>query len=135
MVANFSRKRNREFFKTKLLFQIGGVLFLIIIIVLIFVDFKIYQKKRELTSQINSYKKQVEDIKESIQSLKDEIANSDNIDYLERIAYEQLGEQKPGEKAVIFISQQEKAKEVLVPESSFLGAWLAGLWDWLKGKF
>jgi cell division protein FtsB len=137
MVADFNKKGNREFFNEKLLFQAVGIIFLIIIVVLIFADFKIYQKKQELISQINTYKKQIEDIKKSSQNLKDEIANSNNTDYLEKIAYEQLGEQKPSEKEVIFIPPQEKPKTVSRPENfwSAYVSWISQSWNWLKSKF
>ena len=60
---DFNKKGNREFFNNKLLFKTLGIAFLIIIFSLIFADFKIYQKKQELTSQIDAYQKQIEDIK------------------------------------------------------------------------
>ena len=85
MVADFKKKGNREFFNNDLLFKTVGILFLVGICALIFADFKIYQKKQELISQINAYQKQIEDIKKSSQSLKDEIANSNNTDYLEKL--------------------------------------------------
>ena len=92
MVADFGKKGNREFFNNRLLFKAVGILFIAVIVVLIFADFKIYQKKKELAAQITAYQKQIEDIKKSSQTLKDEIANQDNKDYLEKLAYEQLGQ-------------------------------------------
>lgn len=138
MVANFNKKANKEFFTGKLLFRAIGVLFLAIIGVLIFTDFKIYQKKQELVAQINDYQKQIEDIKNNNQNLKTEIANSDNTDYLEKIAYEQLGQQKPGEKEVIFVMPQKKSPPAVKSENFWSAknwpAWLGGAWQWLKSK-
>ena len=139
MVADFNKKGNREFFNNNLLFKTVGILFLVGIFILIFADFKIYQKKQELTSQINAYQKQIEDIKKSSQTLKNEIANSDSVDYLEKIAYEQLGEQKPGEKEVIFITPQEKSKTAAglanFWDIKLWVGWMAQSWNWLKSKF
>jgi cell division protein FtsB len=98
---DFNKKANREFFNNKLLFKTVGILFIAGIVVLILADFRIYQKKQELASQVAAYQKQIEDIKKSSQTLKDEIANQDNKDYLEKIAYEQ-GMVKAGEKEVIY---------------------------------
>lgn len=135
---DFNKKANREFFNENLLFKTAGILFLVVIIVLIFADFKIYQKKQELTSQINAYQKQIEDIKKSSQTLKDEIANSNNTDYLEKLAYEQLGEQKPGEKEVIFVAPKEKTKTAQKPQNfwdvKLWSGWLSGAWQWIKSK-
>ncbi len=135
MVADFNKKRNREFFNEKLLFQTIGIIFLVIIIILIFADFKIYKKKQELASQINDYQKKIENIKKSSQNLRDEIANSDNTDYLEKIAYEQLGQARPGETVYSFVAPQEKPKTIQKPQN-FLdtkswSGWLSGVWQWI----
>ena len=139
MIADFNKKQKTGFSADKIAFQMAGILFLVIILVLAFADFKIYKKKQELTSQINNYQKQIQSIKQNNQTLKNEIANSDNIDYLEKIAYEQLGQQKPGEKEIIFVSPQDKT----IPSSqsqnfwdnkSWFG-WLSESWSWIKSKF
>ena len=139
MVADFAKKQKGKFFNNQFLFKISGILFLVIIFSLLLTDFRIYQKKRELVSQISIYKKQIEDIKKSSQTLKDEIANADNVDYLERIAYEQLGQQKPGEQEVIFIMPEGKAGEAPKQQNFWdIKLWLGKLgqsWSWLKSNF
>ncbi len=137
MVADFDKKGNKEFFNSKLLFRALGVAFLIIIFVFIIADFKIYQKKQDLAGQINSYQQKIEDIETSSQTLKDEIANSDNPDYLEKIAYEQLGQIKSGEKEYIFITPPKQQEEAVKPQNfwdNFTGS-LSGTWSWIKSKF
>jgi len=126
MVADFNKKQKREFFTEELLFKTLGIAFLILVAFLIFWDYKIYNKKRELTAQVESYKKQIKDIENSSQTLKEQIANSDNKDYLEKIAYEQLGQQKPGEKEVIFIAPEKKAPAIIKQQNfwSNFSAWL-----------
>jgi cell division protein FtsB len=136
---DFNKKRNREFFNKNLLFRTVGVVFLITIVILVVADFKIYNKKKELAAQINNYKKQIEDIKKSSQTLKDEIVNSDSKDYLEKLAYEQLGQQKPGEQEIIFVNPQEKPKTAATSENFWdiksWTSWLSQSWNWLKSKF
>ena len=137
MVSNFSKNGNKDFFNRELLFKTIGVALLLIVLFFIFQDYKIYQKKRLLTAQINNYKRQIEEIKKSSQNLKEEIANADNIDYLEKLAYEQLNEQRPGEKEVIFIAPQQK-EEQPVEEQNFwsnFSGWLSGSLNWIKNKF
>lgn len=131
---DFSKKRKPEFFSQKLLFQLAGVAFFIIVVVLIFIDFSIYQKRRDLISQIDAYKKQIEDIQKNSQNLKEQIANSDNPEYLEKIAYEQLDQQKPGEKEVIFVVPQEQPKEKERAINPLTG-WITGILQWLKNRF
>jgi cell division protein FtsB len=139
MISDFNKKQKTSFSANKIAFQIAGVLFLIIIVVLFIADIRIYQKKKELTLQIESYKKQIEQIKKSSQTLKDEIANSNNQDYIEKIAYEQLGEQKPGENQVIFITPPKKTEASQQAKSFWSlkswSGWLSGGWAWIKSKF
>ena len=139
MVADFNKKQKTSLPSNKIAFQAAGVIFLIIIVALFVADIKIYQKKKELALQIENYKKQIEDIKKSSQTLKDEIANSNNQDYIEKIAYEQLGEQKPGENEVIFITPPKKA-EVAPQSENFWSVkvwsgWFSGAWQWIKNRF
>jgi len=136
MVANFNKKQKEEVSAKNVAFQMAGVLFLIIIVVLIFSDIKMYQKKRELVLQINNYKKQIEDIKKSSQTIRANIENQNNTDYIEKIAYEQLGEQKPGEQEVIFVAPQNKdlaSKKPIGFWNNFTN-WFAGFFSWIKSK-
>jgi len=140
MVTDFNKKGNREFFSKNLLYRTVGIIFLAFIFVLIVADFKIYQKKRELTAQINSYQKQIEDIKKNSQTLKEEIANSDNKDYLEKLGYEQLNQTRPGEIEYMFVNSPQKSETAPKPESSqSWTAWLSNTWQqtcqWIKNKF
>lgn len=139
MITDFSKKQKMKFSAEKVALQATGILFFVIILVLIFADIKIYQKKQEVAVQIATLQKQIQDIKNSSQTLKDEIANSNNTDYLEKIAYEQLGEQKPGEKEVIFVAPKEKPKTVVQPQNFWdvktFSAWFSGAWAWIKSKF
>ena len=139
MIANFNKKQKGEFFTKNLLFKTVGVIFLVIIFVLFVADFKIYQKKRELNLQIENYKKQIEDIKNSNKTIKEEIANSDNIDYLEKLGYEQFDQTRPGETEYMFVKSPKKA-EVTPSSANFWDkkmwtGWLSGALEWIKSKF
>jgi len=134
---DFNKKRNGKIFNETFLFRIFGIIFLIAVIALIITDFRIYQKKKELASRINDYQKQIEDIKKSNQNLEDETANSNNQEYLEKIAYEQLNKSRPGETVYSFIMPEEKPK-IVNEEKNFwdnFTAWLSGSFSWLKSKF
>ena len=134
MVADFNKKRNRDFFNEDFWFRTIGIIVLIIIVILIFKDFKIYQRKQELKSQINALQKQVEDIKKSSQNLKNDIANTDNIDYLEKLGYEQFNVTKPGEKEIIFVTPQEKSKNNSNSGNFWyiFTNWFSQSWNWIK---
>ena len=134
MVANFNKKQKTEPGVEKVAFQIVGILFCVIVVVLIFADIKMYQKKKELLSEINSYKKQITDIQNSSKTIQSDIANQNNQDYIEKIAYEQLGEQKPGEKEVIFVAPPKKADTSVQLQNPWYD-WIANSWNWIKSKF
>ena len=144
MVAYFSKKRKGNFPGKKFLYLGMGFLFVIIAIYLTLINLKIYRMRKEFSAQISFYQAQIEDAKKDNQRLRDGISNADNIDYLEKIAYEQLGEQKPGEKAVIFVAPEEKPKEPANPKNFWTGwlftpdgvkSWFSGAWNWIKSLF
>ena len=70
MVADFNKKQKSEFSGNKIVLQMAAVLFLIIVVILVFANFKMYQKRKELVSQIDNYEKQIAEIKKSSQKLK-----------------------------------------------------------------
>jgi len=134
MVTNFNEKRKGKFLNKKLAFQLGVILFILATFFLAFVNFRMYEKKKELVSIINFYQEQIKDLEKGNQELKDGIANIDDIDYLEKIAYEQLGQQKPGEKAIIFVAPEQKAQVPAEQKQAWTG-WFSGIWNWIKSKF
>ena len=137
MVADFNKKENSRFFNRNLLFKTVGTIFLIMIAVLIVADFKIYQKKQELEYRINNYKKQIEGIQKNSQTLKEEIANSNNKDYLEKLGYEQFDVTRPGETEYMFIKNQQKAETSAThnnPLDSFIAGFKNALY-WIKNRF
>lgn len=135
MVSDFSKKRNKEDFKTNFLFQIGCVIFIAIIVFLVIINLRMYDKRKKLASQVSFYEDQIENIGKDIQSIKKDIDNADNIDYLEKIAYEQLGKQKPGEQSIIFITPEQEEPETNEQHDFFMPAWISNVWKWIKEKF
>ena len=116
MVADFQKKQKGELLDRKVVFQIAGVVLLLIFIALLVANARMFQRKRELASQIKEYDRQIEEIQKNNATLKEEIANQDDTDYIEKVAYEQLGEQRPGEREVIFINAPDKNAEAGKPQ-------------------
>ena len=78
-------------------------------------------------------------IKKSSQTLRDEIANSNNVDYLEKLGYEQFDQTRPGETEYMFVKPPQG-----VGTDSNVGnfwdtkswaGWFSGAWGWIKGLF
>ncbi len=57
--------------------------------------------KKDLEAKEKAYERQIMDLKEDIKSLEDEIDNSDSLQFVEKIAREELGMVKPREIIVI----------------------------------
>jgi cell division protein DivIC len=139
MVSDFSKKQKSKFFSGKFLFVAAGILLIIIAVLLVFEDVKIYKKRHQLNAEISNYEKQILQIQKRNETLKEEIANSNNPDYIEKIAREEEGMQKPGEKVVSFImpaqqtAQEQKAGNFW--DAKVWAGWFSGAWSWLKTKF
>lgn len=120
-------------------FKAGGIFVLIIVAAMLFADFKIYQRRQNLISQIDAYNKQIEEIKKRNESLKEQISKSDDKDYIEKIAREELDMQKEGEMVVSFVMPEQKSLEEQKTESFFSAnfwfGWLGQSWNWLKSRF
>jgi len=139
MITDSGKKRKRDFSGTGFLLKIGAIVFLVVAVALIFVDFKIYQKKRQLTSQINLYKQQIEEIKKKNELLQESITKADDAGYIEKIAREELDMQKEGEKVVSFVMPKQESKEEQKAENfwstNFWFGWIGQSWQWIKSKF
>lgn len=124
MVADFAKKQKSG---DKLMLKVLSVLFLCLAVFLIVANIKLYQKKKVLLTQVQNYTDQIKKIQESSKKLQDEIANTNNSDYIEKVAREEANMQKPGEKVVSFIMPQAKPAEK--PKDN---SWTAGLSSFWK---
>ena len=105
MVADFSKKQNRE--KEDILFKTFVGIFLVVFLLLIFANVRLYLRKKELTDQVKNYSEQISKIQESSKKLEEQIANSEDKDYIEKEAREEANMQKSGEKAISFIMPEQ----------------------------
>lgn len=139
MISKFKKKQKSSFSPEDFFLKTAGILLLIVAAVLIFANFQMFKKKRELAWQINDYENQIQELENRNVILKEEIANSDNPEYIEKIAREESDMQKPGEKVVSFVEQNPEQKEAPVQENvwnpNFWFGWVGQSWNWLKNIF
>lgn len=139
MVMDFNKKRKRELSQDKFLLKAGGIVLIIIVLALFVVDFRIYKKRQSLLNQIDAYNKQIDEIKQRNVSLKEQITQSDNNDYIEKVGREELNLQKQGEKVVGFIMPEQKPQSQSIKESfwstSIWFGWIGQSWSWIRSKF
>ena len=136
MITNFRKKQKKNLSRDFLL-VIGGILILGMVVTLIVANVKTYQKRKQLFLQIETLKAKVEDLKTQNGNLKENIAKSDDEEYNEKIAREELDLQKEGEHVVSFIAPQGESQKSDSSPKNFLQIWLGNVgnfWSLLAGK-
>lgn len=136
MVSDFGKKQKRSPRK-ELFLMMGAILVLFIVILLIVANIRIYQKRQKYLSQIEGLENKIQELKNQNNKLDEGILRSDDADYIEKVAREELDLQKPGENVVSFIVQKEQEVSQKNEDGSF-GSWVASLgnfWNSLVGWF
>lgn len=131
MVSYFKKKQQSNILKT-LMPRIGGALLVVMIILLIVADVRMYQKREKLNAQIETLKNKIEDIKNQNAILKEGISNTNNNQYTEKIAREELNMQKPGEKVFSFIKEQNQEQQNTNTKKNIFESWFAWINSWFK---
>ena len=133
MVTDFKKKQKSGLSKISIV--LGGVIILLIIILLVIANIRIYQKRAQFISRIEDLKNKVKEAKNKNTDLKEIISSSDNDEYTERIAREELDLQKPGEKVFSFIRESDdENKENNIWSKNTFHYWLGIISGWLKNK-
>lgn len=136
MLTDFKKKQKTYSARNLFFLFLASILFLVICILLIIANIRILEKKKELAKQLINLQNQVADIEKSNQNLKKGVAESTDINYMEKIAREELDMQKPGEKVVSFIMPKRELSPVEGPDiSQKWFSWLGNFWSWIKNKF
>ena len=126
MVADFKKNKNKSLFK-KIILAVGGMVILSLLVFLIIANINVYKKRTELNSKIEDLKNRISDIKNSNEHLEQGILKTDNDEYIEKVAREELNLQKEGEKAVSFIMPDEKNHQNDLSKKNIFDSWLGWL--------
>ena len=115
--------------------HVGGICIFGILVVLMIANMRIYKKRQEYLVQAESLQKQINDIQQSSNNLKEAIVKENDPIYIEKVAREELDLQKQGEAAVSFIvSKPTQQKNPNTSENNLQG-WFRKSWEWLRGLF
>ena len=137
MIADFKNKQKKGPW-SKLLFALGGVLILLVFVVLVIANIKVYNKRKELATQVDNLKNKIEAIQQKNEDLKKGISKSNDDAYIEKVAREDLDLQKEGETVISFIKAPNQQSSNNREKRNILQAWLwwaSSGWDWLKNSF
>ena len=135
MVTDF-KKNIKAGRSTGFLLHAGGAFILLIFVVLLIANIKIYQKKQEFLDQVESLERQIQDLKNSNEHLEQGISKSSDDQYIEKVAREELDLQKPGETVVSFVTAPIEDTTPDSAKPGFFGAWFGWIgnsWQWFWG--
>ncbi len=117
MIAKNKKTKKDSNFQTIFFSLLIGIFLLGSVGFLIISNFKINQKRGELTNKIESLKKEVQALEKNRQ-LQAGISQTESESYWEEKAREQ-GYKKPGEEAVVVLPPEEKSQSSNEKEKSF----------------
>ncbi len=118
MIAKNKKTKKDSNFQTIFFSLLIGIFLLGSVGFLIISNFKINQKRGELTNKIESLKKEVQALEEKNKQLQAGISQTESESYWEEKAREQ-GYKKPGEEAVVVLPPEEKSQPSDEKEKSF----------------
>lgn len=126
-----SKRFKKGSLQTILFSTILGILALLVVGFLVFSNWKISQRRTDLTVRIETLRKEIQTLEEKNQQLRAGISQAGTESYLEKEARERLGLQKAGEEVVgiIFSGESEEEKpekkslwqRILDPVRNFFG--------------
>ena len=123
MVARIKRNKKSSV-KSILGYFVFAIATLFIIVFFIATNWKIYQKRSELTKRVEELRAQVDTLEKRNKELKENLSDVGTEDYLEKVAREQLDMKKPGEEVVVIQKEEEQNQ----PEQEEKKSW----WEIIK---
>lgn len=124
-----SRRIRKDSHQTIFFSILIGSLLVAVIGFLIFSNLKISQRRAELTTKIEDFKKEIQILEKKNQELRAGITQTESESYWEERIREQ-GYKKPGEEQIVVLPPEEIKKE---EEKSFWNP--QNWWQWVKSKF
>ena len=117
MLAKKAKKRKLN--QTILFSVLLVFLTVAVMIFLVFSNWKIDKKRAGLNSQIESLTKEIQTLKQKNSQLKEQTSQNQSLEYLEKIARENLDYKKPGEEVVVVKPAASTTQESTNEEKGF----------------
>jgi len=127
MIAKKNKKVKSIITDLKRKLAIAG--FAVLIIVLLNANVKIWQEKQKAQKELQKVEESIEEIGKEKDNYNFQLGKSDSEEYLEKVAREDLGLQKPGEQ-VIVIKKQEDSQNT---EGNGNIGFMQKVFNWVKG--
>lgn len=130
MIQKTKKFKKRSSQQTIFFSLVWGLLLFLVIAFLIISNWRINQKRSELNLQIRHLQDEIEILEKRKEELKAGISQVSDQDYLEEVAREKFGLQKPGEEVVVVLPPPEEEKEAKKEEKGILEKILEKLRFW-----
>jgi len=96
-----------------------GIILFLIIIFLVFSNYKITKKRVVLQAQIENLKSQIRELEEKKTKLQSVVSSSENPEFLEKEARDKLGLKKPGEEVMVVLPPKKEEASTTVERKNF----------------
>lgn len=131
MIAKNNTKSNNNISKYFILVVVlvavlGSVGFLVIS------NWKMYKKRADLNNMIESYKKQINSLRQENNKMQTNMLQEGNSEYTEKEIRERLDMKKPGENVVVVVPPKQNGEvQQQKPQNFFQNLWnnIKSLWD------
>jgi len=135
---DFNKKQKKSAILKNVFLRAGAFIIFVFFVILIISNINIYKKRKNLEAEILMYEQQIQQLKDRNEDIEDHLKNSDNSDYIEKIAREEQDMQQPGENVVAFIIPEQQDKQLsggnyILPDKWF--GWAANFWNYILNIF
>ncbi len=129
-MPDFQKKTKNPY--RRFFINLGALAIVGILITLVVADVKVYQKHKELDTQVLGLKQKVENLKQQNAQLKEGMARQDDPAYIEKVAREELDLQLSGEKVISFVQASNQKAVTPATKPNVLQLWLGWIGGWFK---
>lgn len=137
MITRFGRTKKGKFVKANVFLIFVAIVLLVAVAYLVFYNIKINRMKEKVDYQIQTLEQQIKDLNDKNESLQQGIEHSDDQEYIEKVAREELSLKKEGEKVVGFIMPPGEENGVEQNNRWQPKNWwsnIKNLWSWILSK-
>lgn len=127
MIAKNNKKVKGIFNDLKRKVILGGLIFLVVF--MLYTNIKIIEERKRAEKELIKIEEQIQDKQKEKDKYNFELGKSNTEEYLERVAREELGLQKPGEQVIIIKKQEEEGGAEQIKNKSFIEK----IFDWFEG--
>ena len=118
MIAKNSKKVKGIISDLKRKVILGGLIFLVVF--MLYTNIKILEERKRAEKELFKIEEQIKEEEKEKDKYNFQLGKSNTEEYLEKVAREELGLQKPGEQVVIIKKQEEEKRSEQIEDQGFV---------------